>query len=336
MYGGDGMRVIQKLAVASGLFVCIAVIVVTTGRAEIINGIACKVGRDIITVNEFNITYEQLKTRSVMFGLPVPGKQEVMDGLIDNLLIERESGRRGIVVSESELDDIVANIKEQSNISDEEFNAQLQQEGLTEEDLRDQYRSEIVRSRLVNFFISGSDYGVSEKDIMDFYENPANRGLFATPGTVSLAQIYIPAAGELSYSEALELKERASMISDEAKSGRDFEELVMEYSAAANKEGNRGNLGSFTQDQLLSFMNPKDVNLIFSLSTGDITPPIRMQDGYYIFRVNGIVQAKQLTYEESQERIQSYLLKLKGEDRLKNWLIEKRAVMRIEIVMEME
>lgn len=333
MYGGDDMRVIQKLAVASGLFVCMAV---TTGRAEIINGIACKVGRDIITVNEFNNTYGQLKARSFMFGMPVPGKKEVMDGLIENLLIKREAERRGIVVSESELDDIIANIKEQSNLSDEEFKAQLQQEGLTEEELRDQYKSEIFRTRLVNFFISGSDYGISEKDTMDFYENPANRGLFATPGTVSLAQIYIPVAGDLSYSEALELKERASMISNEARSGGDFEELVMEYSAAANKERNRGNLGSFTQDQLLSFMNPKDVNIIFSLSSGDVTPPIRMQDGYYIFRINDIAQAKQLTYEESQERIQSYLLKLKGEERLKNWLIEKRAAMRIEIVMEME
>ena len=83
-------------------------------------------------------------------------------------------------------------------------------------------------------------------------------------------------------------------------------------------------------------MNPQDVNLIFSLDRGDITPPIRMQDGYYIFRIDEIVQPKQLTFEESQERIQSYLLKLKGEERLESWLTEKKAVIKIEIVMEME
>jgi parvulin-like peptidyl-prolyl isomerase len=142
--------------------------------------------------------------------------------------------------------------------------------------------------------------------------------------------------GELSYSEALELKDRVNVIADEARSGRDFDELVMEYSAAANKEQNRGNLGSFTQDQLLSFMNPNDVNLIFSLNNGDISPPIRMQDGYYIFKINDIVQTRRLSYEESRERIQSYLLKLKGEERLEDWLIEKKAAMQIEIVMEME
>lgn len=327
------MKMMQKLAFVC---TCIVVMTITTVEAEIINGIACKVGRDIITVNEFDTTYEKLKTRAFMFGMPVPGMQEVMDGLINKLLVEREAERRGIVVTESELDDVIADIKKQSNLSDEEFNFQLEQEGLTEQDLRDQYRTDIVRTRLVNYFISGTDYGISQDETREFYESPANRGLFVMPGTVSLSQIYIPVAGELDYSEALELKDRANMISDEARSGRDFEELVMEYSAAANKENNRGNLGSFTQDQLLSFMNPKDVDLIFSLSNGDITPPIRMQDGYYIFKINDIVQAKRLTFEESQERIQSYLLKLRGEERLENWLIEKRAAMQIEIVMEME
>jgi parvulin-like peptidyl-prolyl isomerase len=330
------MRMKQKLTVAAGVIICVVTMAVTTARTEIINGIACTVGRDIITVREFNTTYEQVKARAYMLGMPVPGRQEVMDGLIDNLLIEREAERKGLVVSESELDDIINDIKEQGNISDEEFQAQLRQEGLTEEELRDQYRSEIIRNRLVSFFISGSDHGIPEKELKDFYEDPANRRLFATSGTVTLSQIYISVPNDLNYQEALELKERANMISEEAQSGKSFEELVMQYSAAANKERNQGNLGSFTEEQLLSFMNPQDVNLIFSLEKGDVTPPIRMQDGYYIFRINDIVEAKQLTYDESHKRIQSFLLKLKGEERLEAWLDEERAATRIEIVMEME
>jgi parvulin-like peptidyl-prolyl isomerase len=327
------MKTNIKLAVSS---FCLIILAVTHVSAEIINGIACKVGRDIITVNEFNIMYDQMKSRAYLFGMPVPDKQEVMNGLIDNLLIKREAERRGVVVTDSEIDEIIADIKDQNSISDEEFAAQLEQEGLTVEELREQYKSEIIRSRLVNFFISSADYGISEQEIQDFYENPANRGFFVLPGTVSLSQIYIPAPGELSYSEALELKDRANLVVAEARSGVDFEQLVMEYSAAANKESNRGNLGSFTQDQLVSFMNPKDVGLIFSLDDGDITPPIRMQDGYYIFKINDIVQTRRLTLEESQDRIQSYFLKLRGEEKLQSWLTERKAALQIEIVMEME
>jgi parvulin-like peptidyl-prolyl isomerase len=110
----------------------------------------------------------------------------------------------------------------------------------------------------------------------------------------------------------------------------------MQYSGAASKDINRGNLGSFTEEQLLSFMNTQDVQLIFSLTPGDVTTPIRMQDGYYIFRVNAKTESKQLSYEESRERIISYLMKLQGEQRLLKWLEKERAVTRIQIVMDME
>jgi parvulin-like peptidyl-prolyl isomerase len=271
-----------------------------------------------------------------MLGLRAPGKKEVLDGLINNLLIKLEAERRGLVVSENEIDEILEKIKEQANLDDEEFQEQLRREGLTEDDLRDQYRNEIIRNRLVSFFVSSSDFRIMETELREFYSNPANRRLFIIPRTVSLSQIYIPVSDDLSYQEALELKERARMISQKAQGGNNFEGLVMEYSAAANKERNRGELGTFTEEQLLSFMNPQDVSLIFSLQSGDVTPPIRMQDGYYIFRINDIVESKQLTYEESKERIHSFLLKMKGEDRLKKWLGDERAAIRIQIVMEME
>ncbi len=330
------MRITRRIFLATSVCFFIGAAVAITGRAEIINGIACKVGREIITTNEFNTTYEQVRERAYMFGLPVPGKKEVLDGLINNLLIKREAERRGLVVSESELDEILDNIKKQGNLSEEEFQEQLRQEALTEEELRDQYRTEIIRSRLVSFFITSSDFGITEVELREFYDSPANRRLFATPRTVGLSQIYIPVSNDLSYQDALELKERVRTISQEAQGGGDFEDLVMQYSAAANKERNRGKLGTFTEEQLLSFMNPQDVSLIFSLDSGDVTPPIRMQDGYYIFRINDIVESKQLTYEESQERIQSFLLRMKGEERLKKWLEDERAATRIQIVMEME
>jgi parvulin-like peptidyl-prolyl isomerase len=128
----------------------------------------------------------------------------------------------------------------------------------------------------------------------------------------------------------------AGQVAAEAAAGADFEELVMKYSAAASKEQNRGNLGSFTQEQLLSFMNPQDVALLFSLDPGEVSSPIRMQDGYYIFKVNAKSESNQLTYEESRERIRSFLLKMRGEERLREWLEEERATTRIQIVVNME
>jgi peptidyl-prolyl cis-trans isomerase SurA len=296
--------------------------------AEIINGIACKVGDAIITVNEFNTAYDQVRKQARMFGLPVPGKREVLDGLIDRLLIEQEAEKRGLVVTESELKSIIQDIKTQNNITDEEFERQLRQEGLTIEELQEQYRNEIIRTRLVNYFVT--------QEIRDFYDDPNNKRLFRTPAVLELSQIYIPVQEDLSFQEAVQRKELARTVAEEAAVKENFEELVMQYSAAPSKEQNRGNLGSFTREQLLSIMSPQDVNLLFSLDPGEVAPPIRMKDGYYIFRINEKTESKQLNFEESRERIKSFLLKKKGDERLREWLEDERAATRIQIVMNME
>jgi peptidyl-prolyl cis-trans isomerase SurA len=326
------MRFSRNLLVIGSVLLAAAPMV----PAEIVNGIACKVGGDIITIYEFNTTYEQVRERAQLFGVPAPNKREVLDELIDGLLIAREADRRGLVVTERELDEIIQNIKDQNDLSDEEFSRQLEAEGLTIEGLREQYRKEIVRSRLVNYFVTGEDMDIGEDEIRSFYDDPQNRRFFMTQGSVNISQIYVPVAEDLSYQDAKELKDRALRIAEEARNSDDFEALVMQYSAAANKDQNRGNLGSFSQDQLLSIMSPQNVSIIFSLEQGDVTPPIRLQDGYYIFRVNQKVDAKRLEYEESRERIKSFLLKIKAEERLKEWLQDERAATRIQIVMDTE
>ncbi len=304
--------------------------------AEIINGIACKVGSSIITINEFNTAYEQALTRARFVGQPVPSKREVLDKLIDDLLIREEAELRGLVVSETELNSIIDNIKKQSNISDEEFNLQLEREKITLEELKDSYRMEILKTRLVNLITQGSGYKLDDEEIRAFYDNPANRNLFMIPARVNISQIYIPVTEDLSYQEATEIKKRVNQITDEARKSNNFEELVMRYSAAANKEENRGNLGTFTQEQLYSFMKPGDVNLIFSLDSGDVTSPIRLQDGYYIFKINDKKERSLLSFDEAYENIKSYILKMKGEETFKAWLLKERGATKIQIVMDME
>ena len=63
---------------------------------------------------------------------------------------------------------------------------------------------------------------------------------------------------------------------------------------------------------------------------------LRMQDGYYIFRIDDKVESTQLSFEDSRERIRSYLLRLKGQEKLQDWLKDQRSTTRIQVVMDME
>lgn len=308
----------------------------TPGYAEIVNGIACKVGDSIITINEFETAYESEKVRASFFREGVPDKSSVMDLLIDNLLVKMEAEKKGIVVTEEELNEIIDNIRKQNNLSIEEFQRELKRENITLDELKENYKNDIVKMRLISQMVSQRINNISNEEIKRFYEDPANKKLFIIPAIVKISQIYIPVPSDLSYQEAKDIKTHAIEIYEQASGGADFQELLMMYSRAPNKEESGGTLGSFTREQLLSTIKPQDVDLIFSLQNGDVTTPIMIRDGYYIFKIDDREEEKLLSFEEAYENIKSYLLKEEGEEIFEEWLFERRQIITVHYMIPME
>jgi parvulin-like peptidyl-prolyl isomerase len=303
--------------------------------AEIINGIACKVGSEIITIHEFEQAFIQMKAQSALHGGPLPTRREVMNGLIEKMLLVIEAERKGIVVSEAELDRIVEDIKKQNNFTDEALERELEREKLTIEDLRERYRQEILTSRIVNQLISERGERIADEEIRSFYEDSENRRLITVPGIVKLSVILVPASGDLSYKESIELKKKALEAYERAKRGESFAALVAEYSGAEAAAAAGGYIGSFTKEQLLTLMPSENVAGIFSLDEKEISPPIRLKDGYRIFRIEGKTEQKLLTFEESYENIKSYLLKIKGDELLDRFLAEMKEAVTIQYLIDM-
>lgn len=318
----------------------LAVVIVACGAlfslsmAEVVNGIACKVGREIITINEFEKAYQYAKHQALFFSEKPFTKREVMRDLIDKVLVEREAKRKGIVVSEDEIDTNVENIRKQNQLSEEDFLSELEKQNMTVEMLRDRYRLEILKSRLMRQFIGDRRYQIPDEEIEAFYRDPKNHRFVTLLGTVKLRVIFIP-VGEVSYKEAMDLKNRAVEAYERAKSGEDFSALASEFSLSDETERTGGYIGSFTREQLFTMMAPDDVDMIFSLDGGDVTSPMRFKDGYRVFKIEERTDSKKLSLEESYEYIKSYLLNLKGEELFKEWLIEVREATTIQYMIDM-
>jgi peptidyl-prolyl cis-trans isomerase SurA len=302
---------------------------------EIVNGIAAKIGRDIITIHEFNSEYDRAKYNALLAGQSPPSREAVMDGLIDELLLEREAARRGIIVTGKEIDGVIEQLKAQNNMNDEQLEAELNRQRMTTDELREQYRLEFLRARLINQMGRSTLYSITDEEIRAFYEDPGNSYLFTKPPVVELAQIVLTIPGEANYQEAVELKDRAYDIYERLVDGEAFKELALEHSSAPNAtEG--GYLGFFTREQLQSFMQPEDVRYLFSSRQGDIIPPVRLQDGYYIFKVLSRRGETKLSYEEAYNNVQSYLIRRKGQNFLQSWLESAKESTKIEILISME
>ena len=160
--------------------------------------------------------------------------------------------------------------------------------------------------------------------------------MFIIPGIVKLSRIFIPVPLDVSYKEAKELKNHATAIYEQASQGADFQEMIRTYSDTPESADKGGFLGSFSKEQLIAVLGPEAVELIFSLDTGDVAAPMMIRDGYYIYKIDHMQGERMLSYEEAYESITSYLLKEKGEKMFREWLIEKRQLVSIHYMIEME
>ena len=304
--------------------------------AVIVNGIACKVNDSIITIHEFEKAYESAVRRSALLGTKTPSKREIMDRLVTNLLIKEEAEKRGIVVTDNEINEIIDKLKKENNLSDKAFREELKREGMTLDELKENYRIGILKERLINQMISDKGYDVSEDEIEKFYRDPRNRKLFVLPEIVKLSEIFISVPADLDFKGQIELKEKVNRIYEEAKDGEDFQTLIEKYSEDPRKGENRGHIGSFNKRQLSMWLSPEDVELIFSYNRGDIVPPIRTREGYYIFRIDDKKENRILSLKEAHDQIKSYLLKKKGSELFNKWLSEKKKKSFIQYMIEME
>lgn len=303
-------------------------------RGEIVNGIAIKVGNTIVTINEFNKAYNFARKQASVQGLEAPSKKTVMEQLVDETLVRIEGERRGIIVTEEELNGVIDNIKKQNNFSDEQMNEQLALEGLTLKDLKAQYSRELVKARLINLMGSEAGGGISDDDVRKFYDDPANRERLSVSGTgsVTLSRIFIPVPDSASYKEALDLKNEVSGVYERAKGGEDFESLIREHSRAPDK----AEMGTFSQEQLLTVFTPDVAKAIFSLGEGEVAPPMRSKEGYFIIKIKKKNPEALLPYEEASEYIRSLLFKQKADEEFVAWLEQKRRITRIEYMIGVE
>jgi parvulin-like peptidyl-prolyl isomerase len=303
-------------------------------RGEIVNGIAAKVGSTVVTINEFNKAYSIARKQALLAETEAPSKKTVMEALVDDILVQAEGERRGIVVTDEEVNDIINDIKRQNKFDDAALSEQLAREGLTIGELKGRYAKELMRARLANSMEGDQNLEVTEEDVRSFYDDPANRERLSLPGTASvkLSRLLLAVPADASYREAIGAKDAAQSVYQRAAAGEDFPSLVLEFSSAPENSV----MGTFTQEQLLALFPAAVANAIAALAEGGVLPPLRVKEGYVILRVDGKNPETMIPYEEAKENIRGFLYKLRGDEKFNAWLKEKRRVTRIEFLISME
>ena len=278
-------------------------------NAEIIEGIAAIVNDKIITCSEFeerlapylqyiNKNYEKEKMEERIVRM----KEEVLEELIKEKLLLFEAKKKGITVTEEEIEREITNIKRRLGSSEKNHN-------FTEKKFKRRLEEQLLVMKLIDIEFNGKIEIPSETEIREFFNQ--HRSSFKEPESVAIRHITVEVKGETKW---LEAKKQIEDVHQQLLKGRDFLKLAKKYSGE-QKANRNGNLEFISRRKLL----PEFENAISTLKVGEISDIIRTARGYHIIKLESIKESRQKEFSEIRGKIENQLYHLKLEEAVNTW-----------------
>ena len=302
---------------------------------ELVNEIVARVNNDIITrVDYLNALRDfrdelgrqmQGKTDAQIDAEFEKLKSSVLDYMIDDLLVEQKAKELNLDV-EPEVNQQMAQMAKENNLPNVlALENELKKQNIEPETFRASIRKRLQQQLVIQREVLSPIYQrLNDKDRRDFYDK--HQQAFTTPGEETISEIFLPLEGHT----ADEVSQRAKRLVAELRAGKNFEEAVMENShISRGSRAQKGKVGSFKQGEL-----NKDISAaISSLKSGEITEPIRQQDGFLIVRLDDRKPATVLPLEnpDVQNAIGRMATMDRAEDARKKYLKKLRAESFVEI-----
>jgi peptidyl-prolyl cis-trans isomerase SurA len=234
----------------------------------------------------------------------------VLDGLVKREVLFQRADQEKLLPSEDEITNAINKQKQDSGMTDEEFERQLKEQNLTREGLREETKKDLAISKLQDKY--AGKITISDREVEDYYN--ANKQQFVNARGVGLAMIVVDPADNSQQGIQNDAKSDAEAqtkindINQQLKSGADFATVARAKSEDPNSVLRGGDIGFATEDDLKQNGFPPDLiaRLFGPMQVGDRTDPVRLANGkWYIFKLQEKrLQTENLTLESQGVRQQ--------------------------------
>lgn len=292
------------------------------GSAKVVNRIAAVVNRKVIT--QYQV---EQATQTFLQAGQDPAQvtpETVLTYLINQELIIQAAEKTGILITDDELNDAIEYIKRNNNLlTDEQLKEALGNEGKTWEEFLDELRRQIKAERIIGQEVRAK-VEVTEAEVTAYYQ--ANREQFEqTPSTVHVRHISLSIPENADETRIQQIQQKAEQIVRQLRDGADFAKLAKTYSEHPSAESD-GELGTFKEGELAP---PFDI--AFTMEPGEISEPLRSENGFHIINVDQKTSGDQVTYEQVKTQIQNTLFEEKANTRYEEWIAELKEQAYVEI-----
>jgi len=213
----------------------------------------------------------------------------VLDRLIQREVLYQRAQKENLLPNEEEITTAINQQKQQSGMTDEEFQKTLKQQEMTLEVLREEARRDIAIRKLQDKY--NGKITISDNQVEDYYNN--NRSQFVSARGVELTVIIVDPIDNSSQGITNDAKNDADAklkidnVYQQLKSGTDFATVARARSEDPESLMRGGDIGFFSEDQLKTTGFPKELTDQFmgSMQVGGFTEPRQVSNKWYIFKL---------------------------------------------------
>lgn len=228
----------------------------------------------------------------------------VLKGMIENEIMMQEAAKLNLVASDEDVNAQLTQAK--APYTEEEFDKNLKQEGLTLDDLKREIRTSLTAKKLQNRQIEAK-INITDAEITDYY-NAHKADFDLIEPHYHVAWIFVTGANaqqaaNLQDNKAqgdADARKKIEALHNRLDSGQEFSAVAMQYSEDPNTSSSGGDLGIISESQLKAY--PDMYNVIGKLKPDQysaVVPayrgngPDRHQIGYAIYKLIALEPAGQ-------------------------------------------
>jgi foldase protein PrsA len=232
--------------------------------------------------------YEQLKGQAVSF-------------LVLRAEFEQEAEDMGVDITDEKVDKRIEQLKKQFyGGSDARYEKTLKQQGLTDEQAREEVRIQLIQEGLYNK-VTG-DVKVTKDEIRAYYDS--HKTQYQQPESREVRHILV------------EKKPLADQIYAQLKSGASFAALAKKYSKDPGSAANGGKL-TVSKGQTVPQFDKKT----FELKKGELSQPVKTQYGYHIIQaLSDVKKATKTPLATVEDSIKQQLEKQQKDEAMTKWV----------------
>jgi parvulin-like peptidyl-prolyl isomerase len=286
----------------------------------VVDQIVAKVNGDIVSQDEIQRLVRERGQELKAQGATGPQLQRALEETERNLLRDRidqlllvQKGKELNINVDSEISKYLASLRRQSAITDEEkFRDYVrQQSGMSYEDFQAEAKNNALTREVIGSEV-GRHIHVDSKEIQAYYD--AHKQDFVRDEKVYLSEILVSTQNKDAAGIAAAEK-KAKQVSEDAGKGQRFADLARDNSDAATaKDG--GALGGYKKGELTKEID----DAVWNLPKGSVTKPMKLANGFEIFKVEDHTKAGQAPVEDVKGEIENALYGPKMQPKVREYL----------------